>query len=378
MGGKTVIGVFAYFDDTVKAIEELLGTGIEGMEVYSPVPSHEIEELVGRDKKSRVNRFTVGGIIASALLVLLLAVGTSVLYPIQQSGMAILPLPPIALATAVLTVLGGIIATFSGFIFLAGLPSRGLGTYDPGVSNDKYAIVLSDRGDEKISRAMAILNRCGAEKVREESRGSADERRAEEKRGFAPRPIVPIVTSLVVLCAILAYGPFWIWYNSTGLRETHEVKPKPENGPGDPNYPRSSVPVGGSEVSLGAAGSGAALTNPLQPTVQSVKHGGRLYLTYCAVCHGKNGDGQGIMGSVPSLARFSKLDSAAAKEYISNFLAQSAEINFDYVGSQADGVIFNTITYGFTNADHAVMPSFKDALTTEERWDLINFIKRGF
>src|SRR3989449_4323460 len=69
---ETIVGVFAHVDTTVRALEELRAKGYRDLTVYTPVPVHEIEEVLERDRPvSRVRLFTlIGGLsgIASAFL----------------------------------------------------------------------------------------------------------------------------------------------------------------------------------------------------------------------------------------------------------------------------------------------------------------------
>src|SRR6185503_4292838 len=65
----TVLGVFAHVDTTVDAIEGLKAKGFRDMTVYSPVPVHEIEDVVERDRPvSGVRFFTlIGGLCGTSL-----------------------------------------------------------------------------------------------------------------------------------------------------------------------------------------------------------------------------------------------------------------------------------------------------------------------
>src|SRR5438132_7328607 len=69
---ETLVGVFAHVDTTVRALEELWAKGYHDVTVYTPVPVHEIEEVLERDRPlSRVRLFTLlGGLtgIVSAFL----------------------------------------------------------------------------------------------------------------------------------------------------------------------------------------------------------------------------------------------------------------------------------------------------------------------
>src|SRR5438552_18102318 len=78
---ETIVGVFAHVDTTVRALEELRAKGYRDLTVYTPVPVHEIEEVLERDRPvSRVRLFTlIGGLtgIASAFL---LTIWTSLIW----------------------------------------------------------------------------------------------------------------------------------------------------------------------------------------------------------------------------------------------------------------------------------------------------------
>src|SRR2546429_9947056 len=69
---ETIVGVFAHVDTTVRALEELRARGYHDLTVYTPLPVHEIEEVLERDRPvSRVRLFTlIGGLtrIAPAFL----------------------------------------------------------------------------------------------------------------------------------------------------------------------------------------------------------------------------------------------------------------------------------------------------------------------
>lgn len=95
------------------------------------------------------------------------------------------------------------------------------------------------------------------------------------------------------------------------------------------------------------------LVNPLKGQAAAVAAGKKLYATYCAVCHGNKGKGDGIAaaGLNPKPA-----DHTSAK-----------------VQSQTDGAIFWKITNG--RAPIASMASYKSTLTETQRWQLVDFIR---
>ena len=64
-GTANVLGVFAHVDTTVRALEDLRAKGYHDLTVYTPIPVHEIEDVLERDRPvSRVRVFTLlGGVV---------------------------------------------------------------------------------------------------------------------------------------------------------------------------------------------------------------------------------------------------------------------------------------------------------------------------
>ena len=94
------------------------------------------------------------------------------------------------------------------------------------------------------------------------------------------------------------------------------------------------------------------LFNPLINMAEASEKGKIMYQNYCMQCHGANGYGDGAAGNA-----------AAVKP---------ANFHIDKFKKQRGGAIFWKITHG-----RGLMPGFKDALTEEQRWQLVTYI-RGF
>ncbi|MGH8495076.1 MAG: c-type cytochrome [Gammaproteobacteria bacterium] len=97
----------------------------------------------------------------------------------------------------------------------------------------------------------------------------------------------------------------------------------------------------------------ASVPNPIPATSESVARGRALYETNCMICHGPEGRGDGPVGRV--------------------FDPAPVDLHDAYTQDQADGQIFFTLTRG-----RGAMPFYRDALSHQERWDVINYIKREF
>jgi hypothetical protein len=120
MATETVLGVFAHVDTTVRALEELRARGYHDLTVYTPLPVHEIEEVLERDRPvSRVRLFTlIGGLtgIASAFILTIwssmvwgLVTGGKYMQPVSGGGISGSSLPPFFIIAFELMVL------FAGF-----------------------------------------------------------------------------------------------------------------------------------------------------------------------------------------------------------------------------------------------------------------------
>ena len=91
--------------------------------------------------------------------------------------------------------------------------------------------------------------------------------------------------------------------------------------------------------------------NPYTGKTVATASGKTLYKQMCAICHGDKGKGDGLAGMTlnPRPANFRKSE----------------------IQSQTDGALYWKITEG-----KAPMAAYKDALTEEQRWQLVNYIRQ--
>jgi mono/diheme cytochrome c family protein len=120
---------------------------------------------------------------------------------------------------------------------------------------------------------------------------------------------------------------------------------KPQEGP-RLSAPDGAVPVRG----IDAAAPGEKPVNTVAKTALSIERGKKLYGINCALCHGYEGRGDGLVGKklVPPPP---------------NLLGQRVQ-RLD------DSDIFLRITNGFGR-----MPAFGRRISREGRWDLVNYVK---
>ena len=112
-----------------------------------------------------------------------------------------------------------------------------------------------------------------------------------------------------------------------------------------------SVPRGGELRLPKEEREAAALRrNPIPATPASVQKGGELFVIYCTPCHGPQGKGNGPVST--------------------KFVPPADLTNADLQKGRTDGYWQSYLSVG-----GAVMPSYGEALSAEERWHVVNFLR---
>jgi mono/diheme cytochrome c family protein len=92
-------------------------------------------------------------------------------------------------------------------------------------------------------------------------------------------------------------------------------------------------------------------TNPLPVDMALLKHGRERFDIYCAPCHGKLGDGNGITKKL-------------------GVMAAVANLQDKRIVTMTDGEIFNTVTHG-----KGVMGSLGPLMPASDRWAVIAYLR---
>src|ERR1044071_595311 len=119
---ETLVGVFAHVDTTVRTLEELWAKGYHDLTVYTPVPVHEIEEVIERDRPvSKVRLFTLLGGLTGLASAWILTAWSSLKWGLVVGGKPPIGLPvspPYVVIMFELMVLFGGVATVIGMVVL--------------------------------------------------------------------------------------------------------------------------------------------------------------------------------------------------------------------------------------------------------------------
>jgi mono/diheme cytochrome c family protein len=136
-------------------------------------------------------------------------------------------------------------------------------------------------------------------------------------------------------------------------RFTHNMTETPRIVAGERVFtmPAGLVPRGGElTIPREARDVAAKQANPVRPTPESVALGEERFQVYCTPCHGEGGRGNG-----PVAARF------IPPPDLTNAGLQKA---------RTDGY-----WHSYIRAGGAIMPSYGEALSSEESWHIVNYLR---
>lgn len=123
---NVVVGHFKFLDDTKQAIVRLRekGVGFKQIELFTPFPSHELEEELYRfEKRSPVRRFTILGGVLGCLGAFLMTCWMSIDYPVRVSAKPLISIPAFVVIAYECTILIGSIFNIGSMFHFSRIPS---------------------------------------------------------------------------------------------------------------------------------------------------------------------------------------------------------------------------------------------------------------
>ena len=156
-----------------------------------------------------------------------------------------------------------------------------------------------------------------------------------------------------VLVLLMLGGVASVLGLNVGYRWFHNMTESPRIMPGERAFsmPSGSVPLGGElRLPKEERETAALRRNPIPATPASVQKGGELFVIYCTPCHGAQGKGNGPVST--------------------KFVPPADLTNADLQKGRTDGY-----WQSYLSAGGAVMPSYAEALSAEERWHVVNFLR---
>ena len=166
-------------------------------------------------------------------------------------------------------------------------------------------------------------------------------------RPVAVALLAPVAAAIVAATACSpAQGPpdpearTWIRNMWTGPAVLPQAEARP--------LPEGSIAVGAPRI-MNRREARLGLTNPLEATAAVTAEGEALYATYCALCHGEAGTGDGELAS---------------------FYRRMPDLTAPHVLNYPEGFVYAIIREGGRN-----MPRLGDALSARERWALVHYLR---
>ena len=162
-----------------------------------------------------------------------------------------------------------------------------------------------------------------------------------------------MIKLLFVLALLLVFVFGGLMILNVGLRWTEDMFYTQRVMPGEMAFsmPSGSISRSGEYTyPKEAREAAAARKNPVPSSPESVAKGGQLFAIYCTPCHGSSGKGDGLV---------------AAK-----FIPPPDLTSADLQKVRTDGYWQSYLSVG-----GAVMPAYGEALSPDERWHVVNFLR---
>ena len=160
-----VLGILKSPDETVSAIHSLQQAGFRELEIYSPVPSHAIEEALDRGP-SIVRLFTLIGCLTGVSFGYFMQIWVAYDWPLVIGGKPFASIPAYTIIGFELNILLGVFFTVGSMLYFGMWKTRkGHDAYQPGFSGDLFGCVVSCHGNQ-IAQAQEALRRSGSTEVR--------------------------------------------------------------------------------------------------------------------------------------------------------------------------------------------------------------------
>jgi hypothetical protein len=137
-----VLGIYDDYESFLRSLRELKQMGEDKLFTFTPIPCHEVDEVL-EEKKSPVRHFTlVGGLFGFAAGAAL-TVYCSISWPLIVGGKPIISVPPYLIIAFELTILFAAILSAIGYFALSPFPGAGSeAVYDTSFSEDRFGLLV--------------------------------------------------------------------------------------------------------------------------------------------------------------------------------------------------------------------------------------------
>jgi len=147
--------VFSNYKKFINALKSIAKIQYQDLEVFSPMPLHDVEKILPQ-RPSGVRWFTfVGGIIGLAIG-FGLPIYTVLQWPLITGGKPVVTIQAFIIIAFELLILFGAIFTLLGLLFHARLPRQNLSNYDGRFSENSFGMIIK-AGDDEVAGITELL-----------------------------------------------------------------------------------------------------------------------------------------------------------------------------------------------------------------------------
>lgn len=163
----TLVGVFSRPKDVGQLAEKLRGRGFTDLEIFSPVPSDELDRALVPGP-SKVRYYTLIGGLTGAFTGYAMSILMSQDWPLIVGGKPAASWAPYTIIAFELTILFGVLMTVLGTFLVGGLPHGEFGKtdvgYDPRFSAEEFGLVVRCK-ERDVAEIDALLRSAKAREV---------------------------------------------------------------------------------------------------------------------------------------------------------------------------------------------------------------------
>jgi hypothetical protein len=163
----TLVGVFSQPKDVGALAEKLRDRGFTDLEIFSPVPSDELDRALDPGP-SRIRFYTLIGGLTGVVTGYVMTVLMSEDWPLIVGGKPVASYAPYTIIAFELTILFGVLMTVLGFFLVGGLPYGKFGKnavgYDPRFSAEDFGLVVRCK-ERDVAEIDALLRAAKAREV---------------------------------------------------------------------------------------------------------------------------------------------------------------------------------------------------------------------
>ncbi len=350
MSEKLLVGTFSSDHELVAATVAARKGGAEIVDAFTPHPVHGLDEAMGIEP-SRLPTYCFAFGLAGTCAAIGFEVWTSAFdWALDVGGKPLLSLPafvPVAFEVTIL--LAGIGVFFAMFMGSGLFPGKLPVAPAPRATSDRFVLVLRPGVD-----LVEVLRSHGGEVSEVEETPPAEQRRRLT------------VVRLLVICAVVATalalaGVEVAGHVLAGSKDRRNYVALPDmvdSVPYDafdanPNFPDGltlRAPVPGTVARGYLPIPRREFPNPVPETPEAIERGRKVFMTYCVVCHGESGKGDGLVpahgGVVPP------------------------PLVSDSVRGKKDRILFAIVSTGLGN-----MAGYGPQIDREDRWKVIRYVR---